>query len=279
MADLVARINALREQVEMNHWHQVPLLEEAQFTNGDVEAACYVSATQLHNWVSRGWIKLSAAKPGKGRRRLYTGRDAIAVAVAAALQPFGMMQVADQLLRLNQITGRAERMLTDPHFDPYYALAIVPQPETEDFLYIPITPTTGEPQSPTPACVVLEVDRVIVETLENLLLLMDDKPVPARQWPKKQTFEESEDEFLAFTGAAYRDDQGRRIYRGLSAEESADWDDLKIRDLADRASVEGARGLSEEESDRSQAYWKRNELARFEWINETSEQRFKGAMK
>ncbi len=272
MLELETRIGMLREQVEINGWRGVALLDEAQFTNGDIESACYVTPTQLHNWVSRGWIKLSAATPGKGRRRLYSGQDAIAIAVAAALQPFGMMQVADQLVRMNQVNGRALRLLTDPLFEPYYALAIVPEPGGDDWLYIPMTPRSGEPQSPTPSFVLLDVDRLIVETLENVLLVMDGKSVPARNFPKKPTFEEGEDEFLAFTGGAYRDDEGRRVYRGLTVEESFDWDDLKNRNLAARVSDEVAE-LTHEESGRSVEYFRRNELARLNWLRDTAEQR------
>jgi hypothetical protein len=265
MADLTARINSLRAELEFIPPMRLSLLDDATFSNSDVEAACYVTPTQLHNWVSRGWIRLTAANPGRGRKRLYTGRDAIAVATAAALQPFGMMQVAEQLVRVNQIEGRALNLLTAPYLEPGFALAIVPSPEGDDWLYVPLSSESPEPVFPAPGFVVLEIDRLIVETLENLLLAKAGEPIPERPFPKKRTPTESEDEFLEFTGKAYRDEQGRRIYRGLTVEESAEYDRLINVNMLSRMSDTDI-DMSDEESDRYLEYCDRNERARLEHI-------------
>tara|TARA_R110002072_G_scaffold138109_5_gene281203 strand:+ start:32429 stop:33256 length:828 start_codon:yes stop_codon:yes gene_type:complete len=226
MEEFEARLAKIREQIDPDHFFRVPLLDDPQFTNADAEACSYVSATQLHNWVSRGWVRLTHANPGKGKRRLYTGKDIIAVAVAAALQPFGMVQVAEQLNRVHIISGRVHRLMHEQSCPYGYAMAIVMEPDGSDWLYIPLSPETPETEIPVPACVVLDVDRLIVETVENLLRVIDGQEIPPRLMPKKQTPEEAEDEFLDFLGRAYRDDQGNRIYRGLTLEESIEFQAL-----------------------------------------------------
>ena len=268
MIDYASRINALRAKAEWTPPLKVSLLDDPIFTNSDVEAACYVTATQLHNWVSRGWIRLTAANPGRGRRRLYTGSDAIAVAVAASLQPFGMMQVAEQLVRVHWVGARARNILTSPQLDPGLALAIVPMPDGTDWLYIQITADKPEPSIPVPGRVVLDLDRLIVETLEKLLLAKAGEQVPQRPFPKTPTPTESEDEFLESTGAAYRDELGRRIYRGLTVEESAAYEALLKRDLHNRMSGNGEH-LSPEERARKREFQEHNERARFEHLGAT----------
>lgn len=259
MNALASRLAKIRDNVEFDHFARIALLEEPQFTNQDVEACCHVSSTQLHNWVSRGWIKLSHANPGKGKRRLYTGNDAIAVAVAAALLPYGMMQVAEQLVRVNMVAGRTGRLLREPEYPGEYALAIVPSPDGDDWLYINLYDDNA-PKNPTPACVVLDIDLIIIETLENLLLVMDGQPVAQREWPKKPTPQESEDEFLESMGQAYRDENGQRIWRGLTIEESIEYQRLKDADWSNRTSGAGER-LTPAERARSIELSERNHIA------------------
>lgn len=246
MTDFAERLAKVRKQIEEDRFGQVPLLRDQQFTNADVEAAAYVTSTQLHNWVSRGWIQLSGANPGKGRRRLYSGGDTIHVAIAAALQPFGLLQdVGVQIInRTRQIISRAEFLLAGAV--PYgHALAIVRQPDDDDWLYIPLYAGQPEPDSPLPSCVLLDVDRIIVETLENLLLIVDGKPVQARVFPPKKTDQEAADEFLEFTGQAYRDETGKRVWRGLTPEESEELEGL-IERQTDYRSKDGPRPEFEE---------------------------------
>jgi hypothetical protein len=261
MADLTERLGKLRDYAVHDHFHNIALIDESQFTNPDIEAATFVSSTQLHNWVSRDWIKLSGGNPGRGKRRLYTGMDAVAVAVAAALQPFGMMQVADQLIRMNQIPGRTLRLLTDPTCIPDYGLGIVPFPEQNDWLYIPMGTEAAETELPSYSLVVLDVDTLIVETLERIVCILEGKPIAPRVLPKRPTQQETEDQALEFFGAAYRDAEGNRIYRGLTADESKDWDDLKARYLTEH--------LEPSDETRSDDYFKRNSKARHQYLAET----------
>lgn len=266
MADLTERLKKLREFAVLDHFNHIALIDELQFTNSDIEAATFVSPTQLHNWVSREWIKLSGGNPGRGKRRLYSGMDAVAIAVAAALQPFSMMQVAEQLLRMNQIAARTQRLLTDPTCIPDYALAIVPYPEVDDWLYIALgseSQSTDEPD--TYGFVVLTVDSLIVETLERIVCILEGQPITPRALPERKTQQQVEDESLEFFGAAFRDDNGNRIYRGLTLEESKDYDVLRVRGLTEH--------LEFDELARSNDYFRRNERARHEYLAETLSER------
>jgi hypothetical protein len=255
MSDLSERLETLRQHVEPTAFLRIALIDDPQFTNADIEKACYVTATQLHNWVSRGWLRLTSATPGKGRRRLYTGRDAVAVALAAALQPFGMMQVAQHMIEARGIPHRAYLLLRGGAI-PNNVVAITPTPEGDDWLFTQLGPETKPADLPCPGFVALEVDRLIIETLENLVRLLNDQEVPARSFPKKPTPEETEDEYLAFTGQAYRDEQGRRIFRGLTLEESAEFErltDYEQREMMDRVESTERYTLLAEKNNRATA--------------------------
>jgi hypothetical protein len=96
------RIANLRETAG-NGSTRPPILDLPQFTRQNVIDVTGTAAHQLHNWVARKWLTLSGEQnPGKGKRRLYNGCDVITVAFGLELQPFGMMQVAEQLSRTQQ---------------------------------------------------------------------------------------------------------------------------------------------------------------------------------
>jgi hypothetical protein len=154
------------------------LLQVARFTRKDVSAVTSVADHQLHNWVARKWLTLSGEQsPGKGRRRLFTGSDALTIAFGLELQPFGLMQVADLLSRTQQVPKRAYRMLLDPAFTCGRAIAIVPSPEGDGWLYVPYGPGTAQLGHDFRAAVIVDVDRLILETLERLLtVLQSGKP-------------------------------------------------------------------------------------------------------
>ncbi len=95
---LTHRIVRLRQRAKGDSHMRERLLGGSRFTRQNVIDVTGVAQHQLHNWVSRNWLTLSGEQnPGKGRRRLYAGSDAINVAFGLELQPFGLMQVADRL--------------------------------------------------------------------------------------------------------------------------------------------------------------------------------------
>jgi hypothetical protein len=160
---------------------RLPILDLLQFTKQNVIDVTGTAAHQLHNWVARKWLTLSGVQsPGKGKKRFYNGCDIITVAFGLELQPFGMMQVADQLSRTQQLSTRAYRMLLDPDFECGRALAIVPSDQQNGWNYVVYGPGTARSGHDFRAAVIIDADRLILETLERLSLVMNDQRVPPR---------------------------------------------------------------------------------------------------
>lgn len=158
-----------------------PILDLLQFTKRNVIEVTGTAAHQLHNWVARKWLTLSGEQsPGKGKRRLYNGCDVITVAFGLELQPFGMMQVAEQLSRTQQLSTRAYRMLLDPQFECGRALAIVPSGRQDGWDYVVYGPGTARSGHDFRAALIIDADRLILETLERLSLVVKGQHVPAR---------------------------------------------------------------------------------------------------
>lgn len=176
---LAYRVAAIREHSGASS--RPAILTEALFTRQNVLDVTGAVAHQLHNWVARGWLTLSGEQnPGRGRKRLYSGCDVISVAFGLELQPFGMMQVADQLSRSQHISARAYRMLQDPAFESGRALAIIPSSELNGWSYVAFGPGTARAGHDFRAAVIIDVDRMILETLERLTLVMRGERISPR---------------------------------------------------------------------------------------------------
>jgi hypothetical protein len=169
---LTHRIIRLRQLASSDSLMREQLLHRSLFTRQQVVEVTGVAHHQLHNWVSRKWLTLTGEQnPGKGRRRLYAGSDVINVAFGLELQPFGMMQLADLLARSQQITKRAYGMLLDPDFQSGRAYAVVPSGEG-DWRYVAFGPGTARLGHDFAAAVIIDLDRIILETLERLVCLV-----------------------------------------------------------------------------------------------------------
>jgi hypothetical protein len=169
---LTHRIIRLRQLASSDSLMREQLLHRSLFTRQQVVEVTGVAHHQLHNWVSRKWLTLTGEQnPGKGRRRLYAGSDVINVAFGLELQPFGMMQLADLLARSQQITKRAYGMLLDPDFQSGRAYAVVPSGEG-DWRYVAFGPGTARSGHDFAAAVIVDLDRIILETLERLVCLV-----------------------------------------------------------------------------------------------------------
>lgn len=201
---LTYRIARLREVAGAGMSSRPPILDLVQFTRQHVIDVTGVAAHQLHNWVARKWLSLAGEQnPGRGKRRLYNGCDVITVAFGLELQPFGMMQVADELSRTQKITGRAYRMLLDPAFEPGRAMAIVPSAEREGWSYVSFGPGTSRSGHDFMAAVIIDVDRLILEILERLLQVMRGEHVSPRtsaaagaRWSGELVAEDYGDEYI-----------------------------------------------------------------------------------
>jgi hypothetical protein len=184
---LAHRVARLREVTTDGPPRLRRVLDMLQFTKSDVIGVTGVANHQLHNWVSRGWITLSGEQnPGKGKRRLYTGIDAISLSLGLQLQPFGMMQVATRLSRGHQMSDRASSMLLDRSFKWGRAIAIIPSSEKRAWHYVPFGPGTTRTAHDFRAAIILDVDRVILETLERLTSLIQGKQVEPLTQPVVQ---------------------------------------------------------------------------------------------
>ena len=169
---LTHRIIRLRQLASSDSLLRDEILHQSRFTRQHVMEVTGVAHHQLHNWVSRKWLTLTGEQnPGKGRRRLYAGSDVINVAFGLELQPFGMMQVADLLARSQQITKRAYRMLLDPAFESGRAYAVVPSGDG-DWRYVAFGPGTARSGHDFATAVIVDLDRIILETLEGLVSLV-----------------------------------------------------------------------------------------------------------
>ena len=201
---LTYRIARLRESAGTGMDSRPPILDLLQFTRQHVIDVTGVATHQLHNWVARKWLSLAGEQsPGKGKRRLYNGCDVITVAFGLELQPFGMMQVADELSRTQRIASRAYRMLLDPGFESGRALAIVPATEQGRWSYVSFGPGTARSGHDFMAAVIIDVDRLILEILERLLQVTRGEHVAPRsgvetnaRWSGELVVEDYGDEYM-----------------------------------------------------------------------------------
>ena len=206
---LTHRIIRLRQLAKGESQMRETLLGEARFTRQNVFDVTGVAQHQLHNWVSRNWLTLSGEQnPGKGRRRLYAGSDIIDVAFGLELQPFGLMQVADRLARTQQVTRRAYGMLLDVNFESGRAFAIVPNGEG-DWRYVAFGPGTARSGHDFCAAVIVDLDRIILETLERLMSVsMGEQLAPARPDRAAGTDREARDDAQVWSGELIAEDIG-----------------------------------------------------------------------
>lgn len=249
MNSLSERLARLRQRLDLSPFQMgQPILDDPQFTNEDVLAVTGLSATQLHNWVSRGWVSIRHQSPGKGRRRLFCGADVLALELANALAPFGMVQIADQLTRMDRLAIRAKTMLDATGIAEERPLLILWA--GEDWLYV--WPESQLPDADLDACVALSQDEMIVRTLERLALVLAGEAVPAKRMPKAPTAEETQAEVDEFFGVWSEDAQGRKVATGLTFDETAEF--LDLRALYQTGSLNGAErqryyALSERHTD------------------------------
>jgi hypothetical protein len=252
--NLSERLTALRVKLDIQplEWAvHAPLLDDAQFTGDDVIAVTTLTASQLHNWVSRDWgFRLSQANPGKGKRRLYSGNDVIALNLAQELAPFGLVKVASQFIRHNHIAGRAAMLLTDPTVQPGFGYfisrdATAPTDDDTAWAYTPFS--SPDVAKLGRAVVALDVDGLIIETLERLALVVAGESVPAKDRLILPTAEETAKEVEDFFGVRDTDESGRKVLTGLTFEQSAEYEALDALHRHDRSHEQSERWLELED--------------------------------
>lgn len=266
-SDLPFRLEAIRRSLGIEGAAvRQPILDEAQFTNEDVLAVTSLSTTQLHNWVSRGWVSLSGShNPGKGRRRLFSGQDVIAIELAQALAPYSLIPVAKQILeKTGWVFVRAQELLETGGGSIGRWLRVIPI--EDDWLYVPDTAPDGAMPQAVYAYLTIRIDRLIIMTLERLVLVLNGEAVPPKDIPQPPSSEQTQAEIEAFYGTHDVDEQGRRVRSGLSFEETAEFEELDAVEWAERAhdhdSGPFTGGLTGERAERHRALYVKHEHGR-----------------
>lgn len=233
--DLPKRLEKLRASLDHPELGlRYPILDDRQFTNDDVVAVTMLSPTQLHNWVSRGWVKLrDGHSPGKGRRRLFTGREVIAIELAQAFAPYSLVQVASQMIECTGwVTSRAVELLTIEGGTLGRWIRVIPI--EDDWLYVPDTAPASDMPTANYAYLTVQIDRLIIGTLERLALLVDGQAVPPKDMPKPPTKEDIRKETEDFFGIWDTDSEGRKVRTGLTYEETVEFEPLDATDMTER---------------------------------------------
>lgn len=157
-----------------------PLLDVQQFTAADVLAATGLTAGQLKGILDRSQITLSQNhNPGTGRRRMFTGKDIIALSAVRETGLIGFPLRWGNVLA-QQVNAHAVRLhLEKAHKvqTPHLMLAFYPSADGEDWAFAPLSDETDSDTLPT-AFQVLDVTRNVNQTMAKLQAIIDDQPLP-----------------------------------------------------------------------------------------------------
>jgi len=225
----------------MNEHPYSPLLDEPQFSRDDVFNVCGISSGVLKGILDRKQVLLATEhNPGTGRRRMFTGSDVLKIntAVTAGTINFPLRWA---YLLADQVVTRANTRrsaLGEPEHRLKYAF--YPAKDGEDWAIVAVR--DDEPVAPLPIAVqLLDVDRLIDETLAKLNAIVDEQPIPSFEIPEVASTDPwaPENDFFHAWGL---DDQGRRCLVGLTHEETGEYlnlQDLWIKDRSQEPDSEG----------------------------------------
>ncbi|HUF57733.1 MAG TPA: hypothetical protein VMM55_14360 [Thermohalobaculum sp.] len=200
-----------------------PLLSEPQFTTNDVEKITSLSGKALEHMLDpqKGRVRLIGAhvNPGRGKRRMFTGEDILAIETARVMSEIGFPQRWSHILT-DQVSSRASQMVSGHLVNPQpLAFALWPG-EGDDWAFTAIRGEDG-PTGPIPvAFQLLDVDRLITETVAKLEAIVAGADVPSFKVepPKPEPSPYSpENDFFAMWE---KDEEGRLIRTGLTFEET-----------------------------------------------------------
>jgi len=235
-----------REQSEGAPRHPLDhsVLDEPQFPSDDVCSVIGVSAKQLEHAIDpkRAMLSLSIhiRERVQGKRRLFTGDDVLKIATLFASNGIGFSQRFAHVLA-EQVSRRAHARLCGLDTTPGLVFATFPMRETDDWAVVPLWEgRTEEPKLPL-AVQLIEIDRLINETVEKLLAIIEDKPLPdfavpdpaieASPWSPENDFFRMWD----------KDAQGRQVYVGLTFEQTQEL--IALQDLREKTREQSLRYL------------------------------------
>lgn len=204
--------------------HQI--LDEPQFTVNDARDVVGASPKAIEHMLdpAKGRIRLSGrtANPGKGKRRMLTGEDILKLAAAHAMGEIGFPHRWSVVLT-DQIATRASARIIGIAQGDRMAFATYPG-KNGDWAFTPLfQDQKEEPRLPL-AVQILDVDRLIDETLAKLVAIVDDQPIPDFSVPDIKVEDPYSPE-TDFFGRWTKDSAGNQCLVGLTFEETTEYSD------------------------------------------------------
>lgn len=205
-----------------------PLLDFPRFSQADVLAVCETTAGELKGMIDRKDVTLALGhNPGRGRPRQYTGRDILKLRTGRVMGPLGLP--LGQLQRIaDEVEKRAISRFLNVDRD-HLQIAIFPTASGE-WALVTLWDVPEKLKLPV-AVQMLDVDRLINETLARLQAVIDGRPLPSFEVPIEEPYPSpyspENDFFMRWT----RDEKGRQVLVGLTYEETIEYRDFQDRSL------------------------------------------------
>jgi hypothetical protein len=240
-----------------------PILYNPQFSRDDALKVCDISSGVLKGIIDRKQVTLrSEHNPGTGRRRMYTGGDILKINTANIANGIGFPLRWAYILA-DQVERRAAGKLTGTALEncKHFGMAFYPNKAGDDWAFVAIK--DGQEATPLPiACQVIDVDRLIDETIAKLNAIVNDEPLPSFDIPevKQEDPYSPENDFF---GIWTKDEEGRNCLIGLTFDETAEFQRLQTLWLADASQDDDNRTviLSREDGARLRTLEKRHQRA------------------
>lgn len=167
----------------LNEDHQI--LDEPQFVVADVCKITGTTPKAIEHFVDpkRGMVRLMGdwVNPGTGKRRRFTGEQALMIAAAYAVSRVGFPQRWSVELA-NQVARRATGRITGLAQNTHMTILTYPLKSGDWAFEAVYRETETEPKLPL-AVLALDVDRLIDETLSQLLAIVNGDELPDFSMP------------------------------------------------------------------------------------------------
>lgn len=236
-----------------------------QFTVSDVCTITAITTKALEHFVDpkRDMVRLSGnhANPGKGKRRIFTGEQVLMIKATYVMSVLGFPQRFSRVMT-ETVARRAISLSIGLSLQTNLNLITYPT-KSGDWAVVPIyNESTEEPKLPV-AVQLLDVDRLISETLQQLEAIVNGQEIPDFGVPdippEPNPFAPASNYFRAWE----KDDSGRWKYVGLTWEESEELLALTgFRLNGDELEELERPRLSPEQSERREELRSRHEYAR-----------------
>jgi hypothetical protein len=207
--------------------HQI--LDEPQFIVSDVCEITGATPKAIEHFVDpkRGLVHLVGdwVNPGTGKRRRFTGDQVLMIAAAYAVSRIGFpqrwsVQISDIVAR--RATGRINGLATNTE------MTLLTYPlKNGDWAFEAIyRETDKEPTLPL-AVMALDVDRLIDETLTQLLAIVNNEAIPDFSFPDPEIEPSPYSPKSNFFRSWEKSPSGRWVYVGLTEEETDEMLEIK----------------------------------------------------